>query len=58
MRFMLLVDGATFRRDLKMSRLDHLYRSLLLTKFFTKGWGKPENLKRFDYYFENLHNAF
>jgi len=55
---MLLVDGATFRRDLKMSRLDHLYRSLLLTKFFTKGWGKPENLKRFDYYFENLHNAF
>lgn len=29
-----------------MSRLDHLYRSLLLTKFFTKGWGKPENLKR------------
>lgn len=41
-----MVDGATFRRDLKMSRLDHLYRSLLLTKFFTKGWGKPENLKR------------
>jgi len=34
-----------------MSRLDHLYRSLLLTKFFTKGWGKPENLKRFDCYF-------
>jgi len=31
-----------------MSRLDYLYRSLLLTKFFTKGWGKPENLKRFE----------
>ncbi|XP_046748361.1 protein ABHD18 isoform X4 [Diprion similis] len=28
------------------SRLDAVYRSLLLTKFFTKGWGKPENLKR------------
>jgi len=37
-----------------MSRLDHLYRSLLLTKFFTKGWGKPENLKRFDYLFQYL----
>ncbi|XP_076446925.1 protein ABHD18-like [Babylonia areolata] len=29
-----------------MSRLDQLYRRLLLTKFFTKGWGKPDNLKR------------
>lgn len=28
------------------SRLDGLYRSLLLTKFFCKGWGKPENLER------------
>lgn len=28
------------------SRLDHVYRSMLMTKFFTKGWGKPENLKR------------
>ncbi|XP_046431946.1 protein ABHD18 isoform X3 [Neodiprion pinetum] len=28
------------------SRLDAVYRSLLLTKFFTKGWGKPENLRR------------
>lgn len=28
------------------SRLDGLYRSLLLTKFFSKGWGKPENLER------------
>lgn len=33
-----------------MSRLDQLYRRLLLTKFFTKGWGKPEHLKRlFDF---------
>lgn len=32
------------------SRLDGLYRSLLLTKFFCKGWGKPENLERlFDF---------
>jgi len=29
-----------------MSRLDQIYRSLLLTKFFTKGWGNPANLKR------------
>ncbi|CAK1590324.1 unnamed protein product [Parnassius mnemosyne] len=28
------------------SRLDAVYRSMLLTKFFTKGWGKPENLRR------------
>ncbi|XP_058062145.1 protein ABHD18 [Anopheles bellator] len=28
------------------SRLDGLYRSLLLTKFFSKGWGKPENIER------------
>ncbi|XP_035824379.1 protein ABHD18 isoform X2 [Aplysia californica] len=28
------------------SRLDQLYRRLLLSKFFTKGWGKPDNLKR------------
>ncbi|XP_055542539.1 protein ABHD18 [Wyeomyia smithii] len=32
------------------SKLDGLYRSLLLTKFFCKGWGKPENLERlFDF---------
>jgi len=54
LQFMLLVDGSALERDLKMSRLDHLYRSLLLTKFFTKGWGKPENLKRYDYYFQDL----
>uniref|UniRef100_A0A0B6ZRB6 Uncharacterized protein n=2 Tax=Arion vulgaris TaxID=1028688 RepID=A0A0B6ZRB6_9EUPU len=29
-----------------VSRLDQLYRRLLLTKFFTRGWGKPDNLKR------------
>ena len=29
-----------------VSRFDSIYRSLLLTKFFTKGWGKPEHLKR------------
>nr|XP_050861183.1 protein ABHD18 isoform X7 [Vespula vulgaris] len=28
------------------SRLDAVYRSILLTKFFTKGWGNPQNLKR------------
>ncbi|XP_014204801.1 protein ABHD18 isoform X2 [Copidosoma floridanum] len=28
------------------SRLDAVYRSILLTKFFTKGWGSPENLRR------------
>ncbi|XP_026472207.1 protein ABHD18-like isoform X3 [Ctenocephalides felis] len=28
------------------SRLDSIYRRLLITKFFTKGWGKPENLQR------------
>lgn len=29
-----------------VSRLDTIYRSLLLTRFFTKGWGKPEHLKK------------
>uniref|UniRef100_S4RCR1 Abhydrolase domain containing 18 n=1 Tax=Petromyzon marinus TaxID=7757 RepID=S4RCR1_PETMA len=29
-----------------MSRLDMLYRRLLLTKLFTHGWGRPEDLKR------------
>ncbi|XP_038214612.1 protein ABHD18 [Zerene cesonia] len=28
------------------SKLDAVYRSILITKFFTKGWGKPENLRR------------
>jgi len=29
-----------------VSRLDVLYRRLLLTKLFIKGWGKPDDLKR------------
>ncbi|KAK1799060.1 hypothetical protein P4O66_007327, partial [Electrophorus voltai] len=29
-----------------VSRLDVLYRKLLLTKLFMQGWGKPEDLKR------------
>ncbi|KAM4809605.1 protein ABHD18 [Rhinophrynus dorsalis] len=29
-----------------LSKLDLLYRRLLLTKFFIRGWGKPEDLKR------------
>ncbi|XP_044019211.1 protein ABHD18 isoform X5 [Aphidius gifuensis] len=28
------------------SLLDVVYRRLILTKFFTKGWGTPENLRR------------
>lgn len=28
------------------SSLDHIYRSILLSKYFVKGWGKPANLKR------------
>ncbi|XP_048482294.1 protein ABHD18 [Plutella xylostella] len=28
------------------SRLDAVYRSILITKFFSKGWGNPENLRR------------
>ncbi|CAI9730378.1 Hypothetical predicted protein [Octopus vulgaris] len=29
-----------------MSRLDQWYRRFLISKLFTKGWGKPENLKK------------
>lgn len=29
-----------------MSRLDQVYRTMVMSKFFSKGWGKPENLKR------------
>ena len=33
-----------------MSKLDQIYRRFILTSFFTRGWGKPENLKRiFDF---------
>lgn len=39
------------------SRLDHVYRSILMTKFFTKGWGKPENLKRLFLFKEKVTNC-
>ncbi|KAI5702553.1 hypothetical protein M8J76_016188 [Diaphorina citri] len=29
-----------------INRIDHLYRSILLSKYFVKGWGKPENFKQ------------
>ena len=29
-----------------VSRLDLIYTKLIYTKFFSKGWGKPDNLKR------------
>nr|KAF6478882.1 abhydrolase domain containing 18 [Molossus molossus] len=29
-----------------VSKLDVLYRRLLLTKLFIRGWGRPEDLKR------------
>ncbi|KAJ8950343.1 hypothetical protein NQ318_021203 [Aromia moschata] len=33
-----------------VSRLDVYYRKFLLTKYFVKGWGSPENLQRlFDF---------
>jgi hypothetical protein len=32
----------------KMSKLDQIYRRFVLTSFFTRGWGKPENLKRWN----------
>uniref|UniRef100_A0A4W6DA45 Uncharacterized protein n=1 Tax=Lates calcarifer TaxID=8187 RepID=A0A4W6DA45_LATCA len=31
-----------------VSRLDVFYRRLLLTKLFIGGWGKPEDLKRYE----------
>nr|CAG4641803.1 EOG090X08BF [Eurycercus lamellatus] len=32
------------------SKLDRLYRNLVLSKFFVRGWGNPENIKRlFDF---------
>ncbi|XP_076748970.1 protein ABHD18 isoform X1 [Xylocopa sonorina] len=38
------------------SRLDAVYRSILLTKFFTKGWGSPQNLKRIFEFRRRLSN--
>ncbi|XP_040274369.1 protein ABHD18 isoform X2 [Bufo bufo] len=32
-----------------LSKLDVLYRRLLLAKFFIRGWGKPEDLKQFQF---------
>lgn len=29
-----------------INRIDNLYRSILLSKYFVKGWGKPENFKQ------------
>lgn len=29
-----------------ISRLDTIYRNILLSKFFVKGWGNPENMKK------------
>lgn len=29
-----------------VNRLDNIYRSVVLTKYFVKGWGKTENLKK------------
>ncbi|CAH1103201.1 unnamed protein product [Psylliodes chrysocephalus] len=35
---------------MSVSRLDVLYRKILLSKYFTKGWGSPENMhKLFDF---------
>lgn len=31
---------------MQYSKLDQVYRKMVLTKFFTKGWGKPEDLMR------------
>lgn len=28
------------------SRLDQVYRSILLTRFYTRGWGRPDTLSR------------
>ena len=35
-----------FVEQFNMSRFDSVYRKFLLTKFFTKGWGKPEHMRR------------
>ena len=30
-----------------LSKFDSIYRNILLGKFFTKGWGNPQNMKRY-----------
>ena len=41
-----LIDKMTLRWHTMESRLDHIYRRVLLTKFFTRGWGSPDHLVR------------
>jgi hypothetical protein len=30
-----------------ISKFDAIYRNILLSKFFSKGWGHPENMKKY-----------
>ena len=39
-----------------VSRLDTFYRRLILNSFFSKGWGKPDNLKRLLQWRKQLSN--
>ena len=41
----------------RLSRLDHIYRSLLLTKFYTRGWGNPRHLEQIIKYFWSCNVA-
>lgn len=34
-----------------VSRFDQIYRSILLTKFFVDGWGRPDYLRRLAHFF-------
>lgn len=43
---LLFVDARGW--SMGVSRLDVFYRRLLLTKLFIGGWGKPEDLKRYE----------
>ncbi|KAL7646588.1 UNVERIFIED_CONTAM: hypothetical protein RMT77_001839 [Armadillidium vulgare] len=38
------------------SKIDQIYRSVLLTKFFTHGWGNPESLRRIFAFRKTLSN--
>ena len=40
-----------------LSRLDHVYRSLLLTKFYTRGWGEPDHLRQIIKYSQVLFGS-
>ena len=42
----------------RLSRLDHVYRSLLLTKFYTRGWGNPRHLEQIIKYFTYFNVDF